>query len=66
LPAQSRRTPVCGNDHEAAARHLADLLADAGLTSSGVEAWRFPEPQDKHIDRSDRGPLIPDPTPDGE
>lgn len=44
--------------HHAAAEHLAAALEASGIRShDGVEAWSFPEPQDKHIDGSD--PLDP-------
>jgi hypothetical protein len=47
--------------HEHAARRLADHLASLSHHVD-VDAWWFPEPQDKHIDRNDREPLTLQPT----
>lgn len=55
-----------GHDHADAAHRLADLLTGAGRTDNGVEAWWFPEPQDRHIDGNDRAPLILVPTQDDQ
>jgi hypothetical protein len=43
--------------HEAAARHLAEHLG-ALPHDVDVDAWWFPEPQNKHIDRNDRDAMI--------
>lgn len=52
--------------HEDAARHLAGLLGSV-LHDDAVDAWWYPEPQDKHIARNDRDPMAlrpidPDPS----
>ncbi|WP_431838599.1 hypothetical protein [Cellulomonas sp. Y8] len=43
--------------HEEAARHLARHLTTLPRDAD-VDAWWFPEPQDKHVDRNDRDPMV--------